>query len=99
MWCALTQTVDHTVDIISNMHDAKTLPPNALLNFRGAMMNVPKNRGTYVIVGVAPVIKAMVAVFSRAYKRLGRMMVVVDSVDEARAVLADRRQESDNNLK
>jgi hypothetical protein len=41
----------------------------------------------------------MVAVFSRAYKRLGRMMVVVDSVDEARAVLADRRQESDNNLK
>jgi len=96
VWCALTQTVDHTVDIISNMQDVKRLPADALLTFRGAMMNIPRNRGTYAIVGVAPVVKAMVAVFSRAYKRLGRIMVVVDTVDEGRAVLTKRRQKLSN---
>jgi hypothetical protein len=89
---AMTRSVEHTVDTISNFKPGQLLPPNALFQFRRAMANAPKNRGVNVIVSDSNFIGAMVATFSRFNKQLGERLLVVKTLDDARAALEKRRQ-------
>jgi hypothetical protein len=88
---AMTRSVEHRVDSISNFHKGAALPPNALFQFRQAMTNAPKNRGMTVIVGGNTFIKTMVRVFSNLNKQLGERLKIADTLDEARAMLTARR--------
>jgi hypothetical protein len=56
------------------------------------MSDAPKNRGVTVIAGGSSFIKTMVTVFSKVNRQLGERLVVVDSLEEARKVLAERRK-------
>jgi hypothetical protein len=89
---AMTCTVKHRVDTISNFKHGSVLPPNALIQFRQVMLNAPKNRGINVIVAHNSFVATLVKIFSNLNKRLGERLAVVDSLDEARMLLADRRQ-------
>lgn len=91
---AMTGSVSHTVDSISNFETGAALPPNALFQFRRAMSKAPPNRGITVIVGGSMFIKAMVTTFSRLNKQLGERLLLADSLDQARTLLASRRQKS-----
>jgi hypothetical protein len=88
---AMTRTVEHTVDTISNFRPGQSLPPNALFQFRRAMADAPKNRGMNVIVSDSPFIRSMVTTFSRFNKQLGKKLKVVASLDEAREFLSQGR--------
>jgi hypothetical protein len=90
---ALTRSVTHTVDTISNFPADTRLPANAFLQFRRAMADAPKNRGTTAIVSNTSFIKMMVSVFSKVNKQLGERLVIVSSLDEARRTLASRRNQ------
>ncbi len=91
---AMTRNADYIVDTISNFKPGAALPANALFQFRRAMANAPKNRGVNVIVGSSTFIKSMVATFSRFNKQLGEKLVVADTLEEARALIRQRRAPS-----
>jgi len=91
---ALTRTVPHTVDSISNFMPGAALPGDALFQFRRAMSNAPSNRGITVIVGGSSFIKALVGVFGKLNQALGRRLMLADTLDQARAILAARRPSS-----
>jgi hypothetical protein len=88
---AMTRSVSHTVDSISNFDPTTTLPPNALFQFRRAMTTAPKNRGVTVIVGGALFVRTMVGVFGKLNRQLGERLLLADTLDQARARLAERR--------
>ncbi len=88
----LTRSVTHTVNSISYFKPGVVLPPDALFQFRRAMTNAPKNRGVTVIVGGSTFIITMVSLFGKLNKRLGERLMIADSLERARAVLAARRQ-------
>jgi hypothetical protein len=89
---ALTRSVEHTVDSISHFKPGANLPPNALMHFRRAMVNAPKNRGVTVIVGGSMFIKMMVTVFSKLNRQLGERLLLADTLAQARVMLAARRK-------
>ncbi len=91
---AMTRSVEHTVDTISNFYPGVLLPANAMFQFRRIMEDAPKNRGVNVIVGSSAFIRTMVMMFSRINRNLGRRLIVVDKIEQARAVLDERRKKS-----
>ena len=88
---AMTGSVPHIVDSISNFEIGAALPPNALFQFRRAMSKAPPNRGITVIVGGSLFIKTMVTTFSRLNKQLGERLLIADTLNQARTLLAARR--------
>jgi hypothetical protein len=89
---AMTRSVTHRVDAISNFHEGAVLPPNAMYHFRHAMISAPPNRGVNVIVGATTFVKTLIKIFSNLNKRLGQRLVLANSLDDARMLLAARRQ-------
>lgn len=90
---AMTRSVEHTVDTISNFFPGVLLPANAMFQFRRIMEEAPKNRGVNVIVGSSAFIRTMVMMFSSVNRQLAKRIVIVDRLDQARAVLAERRKQ------
>ena len=89
---ALTRSVEHTVHSISYFKPGASLPPNALMHFRRAMVNAPRNRGVTVIVGGSLFITTMVRVFSKLNRSLGERLLLADTLEQARALLAARQK-------
>jgi hypothetical protein len=90
---AMTRSVEHTVDTISNFFPGVLLPANAMFHFRRVMEDAPKNRGVNVIVGSSAFIRTMVMMFSSVNRQLAKRIIIVDRLDQARAALAERRRE------
>jgi hypothetical protein len=91
---AMTRSVEHTVDTISNFLPGVLLPPNAMFQFRQIMEDAPKNRGINVIVGSSAFIRTMVMMFSSINRQLAKRLIVVDKIEQARAVLDEGRKKS-----
>jgi len=91
---AMTASVDHTVDTISNFLPGANIPKDAFFQFRRAMVNAPKNRGITVIVGASLLIQTLVKVFSRIYTSLGERLILADSLEQARTALDERRKQA-----
>jgi hypothetical protein len=89
---ALTRSVEHRVDSISNFLPGTHIPKDAFIHFRRVMSDAPKNRGVNVIVGASQFIRVLVTVFSRIYKTLGERLIIADSLEDARVILAKRRE-------
>ena len=95
---AMTRTVGHQVDTISNFLPGTHIPKDAFIHFRRVMMDAPSNRGVNVIVGASQFIRALVTVFSRIYTQLGKRLILADSLEDARHILNKQRgQLSDAN--
>ena len=86
---ALTRSVPHRVDSISNFHLGANLPPDALFQFSRIMKVAPSNRGTTVIVGGTTFINNLVSIFSKIYKPLGKRLLIASTLDEARTKLSE----------
>lgn len=86
---AMTRSVGHTVDIISNFKPGASLPSNSLFQFRRAMSHAPRNRGRTVIVGSSTIVRSMVMLFSRFNRHPGERVHLADSLEHARTILAE----------
>lgn len=84
--------VEHTVDLIANFEQGTAPPMGALGRFKYAQETMPKNGGTIVVVGGGFFISTLVSAFSRIYKAMSHNLMVADSLDEARAKIAELRQ-------
>jgi hypothetical protein len=89
---AMTRSVEHKVDTITNFKPGVSLPPNAMLHFRRAMVDAPPNRGMNVIVGGPMFVKTMVSIFSKINRSLGERLMLASSVEDARERLEARRK-------
>ena len=90
---AMTRSVEHQVDTISNFFPGVMLPPNAMFQFRRIMEDAPKNRGINVIVSSSAFIRTMVMMFGSVNRQLAKRLIIVDRLDQARAALAERRKQ------
>ncbi len=97
-WAAVQQThalmcePPHTVDLIVSAALGALPGSGALLHFKRIYSEAPANHGLTIVVGAGFFHKMLVSTFSKVYLNLGDLVRVADSVDEARAILADRRQ-------
>jgi hypothetical protein len=89
---AMTRSVEHTVDTISNFYPGVMLPPNAMFQFRQIMEDAPPNRGVNVIVGSSAFIRTMVMIFSSINRNLAKRLIVVDNLEQARGTLSVQRK-------
>jgi hypothetical protein len=86
------RTVPHRVDIIANMETCRTMPPNAFLHYRRADSVSEPNRGNTVIVSDRLFIKTVVSMSNQIFKRRTRELLIAETVEEARLLLAGLRQ-------
>ena len=89
---AMTSSVEHTVDTISNFRVGVVLPQNALFEFRQVMVNAPKNRGINVIIVRTKAVKDAISMFTKFDTQLGARLLVASTLYEAREMLAERRK-------
>jgi hypothetical protein len=88
---AMMKTVDHTVDMIINLENSSHLPPNALTNIRSTALKGTPNWRITVLVGMNTFAQLLMNMFGKINKDLGQHFVAVDTMEEAYALIADRR--------
>lgn len=87
-------TVPHTVDIIIDMSQGWRLPRGNLL-VRGKRIMVtmpPDNMGLTVVTGGSAFAETIASALVRVYRRLGEKILFTSSLDDARRLIAERRQ-------
>lgn len=88
----MIRPLDHTVDVIVIGEPRMSLPSgSALAQLVRISRVIPNNIGLIVLVTPNGFIKAINRVLFRMSKRVGDMTVLTDTVDEAYAVIWERR--------
>jgi hypothetical protein len=89
----MMRMVNHRVDLINlRLPGAKTPEGSAMPHFQRAMRTMPANLGLNVQVSTSAFGRLMVALFTRLYgSRPGGRVVMVASLEEARAKIAEDR--------
>ena len=85
-------TVDHTVDFLTSFVDGTPPSLGAFGQFKRAQDTFPENGGVVIIVGGGALISGLVTTFSKVYRKFSDNLLVAKTVDEARVILAERRQ-------
>lgn len=86
----MRKDIPHTVHLLGNMAGSIMPPKHALIHVRNAFENAPANTGTMAIASNDRFVLAMYQIFRTVYRRIGERIVVVPTLDEARAVLTAR---------
>lgn len=87
---------DHMVDSISDLGDARNIPPSALTHVRSLSQNRPKNTGVMVLVGASTFVTVSMQTFSQIFQTTLKrdvQVVFAKSMDEALAFIADKQAE------
>ena len=87
----LIDSVGHKVDIIGDFSEGVLVPSHALSNFRKSW-NLRQPTGTVVLVINSSFLESMVNVFRRLYAEIGSRLYVTKSLEEARSLIASKRQ-------
>jgi hypothetical protein len=91
---AMMQSVyPQRVDVIVNLLNPRWLKPDTLVHLRNGALNPPPNWGLAVFVGLGRSMRALLATFSKMYPRLSDRYAVAETVDEAYALIVNRRGE------
>lgn len=91
----LAGTVNHTVAFINDITDTRSLPTNAMVHFRSINRAGAPNIDLVLIVGGDTYTKMMIEMFQRLNKNEPLAWTIVNSMDEARALIAKKRQQSE----
>jgi hypothetical protein len=89
----MLDSIDHTAD---TLHDVRNtaIPRNVISQFpkftRGSVSLKHPNAGVLVFVGVHPYLKILTQMFQKLYADLGRRVFLVNTMEDARQLLADR---------
>ncbi len=87
-------SVDHTVDAIANLQHSRGLPTGAIHHVRRTITKAPPQLGVIVIAHPSLFVQAMTTAFNRVYPHLGERILLADTLDEARALIARRRRKN-----
>lgn len=89
----LDESVDHSTDTITDMTRSSLLPMGVLLqNIRKSVVEIPESTQTIVLVGAGRFPRALLDTIRRVYQRQMAKFVTASTLDEARAIIAARRQ-------
>jgi hypothetical protein len=79
------------IDSIVDMSRGHLIPDNAVSQFSRTLNKIHPKAGLIVMSGMPPLVQALLQVLTRAQKATARRIIVVKTLDEARAVLAAHR--------
>ncbi|MEP7288969.1 MAG: hypothetical protein ABI947_24715 [Chloroflexota bacterium] len=86
----LMNSVEHTVNVISNIPQGTSFPMgNVLLHFRHTTESLPENIGQIVVSGGNLAANIVIAIFGRAYSALGSRLAFANNLEEARTLLTN----------
>lgn len=90
----MMKSVGYTIDFIANFEHSALPPLWTFAGFQRSRDYSPPNLGVIVVVGASRFVEALInlAVFTRLYKKLGQKIVVVHTLQDARAAIAQWRQ-------
>lgn len=88
------QSVEGDLYIVTDMTEARGVPPNAMSQGRRLFKNKPENLVLTVIVGVHPFVRTMANMFLNLYRVNENQMALVDTVADAQAKIAEHRAQS-----
>lgn len=89
----LIESVPHRVDIIGDVCQSPFLPKNALIKYNVFQHNRPQNKGRIVLVGASNFVRNLVVIFSKLYKFNADGFDFTDTLEEARTMLDERREQ------
>jgi hypothetical protein len=90
---ALRQTVDHTVHTIADLLDSTSVPTDAIVQLKGTFDYLPANVGLIVVVSRDSFLITMYQIFAKVFRKYTKRLLVVASLAEARALLAEHAQD------
>jgi hypothetical protein len=92
---AFMESVPHQqVDSIVDMSRGHLIPENAVSNFSRTLRTMHPKAGLIVMVGMPPIVQALLSVLTRVPSSPARKIIVTRTLDEARNVLDVRREEA-----
>lgn len=92
----LAPSVNHAVAVVNDISETRRLPTGALTQFRSTMHRRAPNVQWIVIAGANAYAEAMVAMFRQLYTSESADWFSVATLDDARALVARMRAESNN---
>lgn len=84
-------TVDHVVDFIADLRSCRSQPTDLLNKALQVARRTPANTGILVMVGANRFIQSLYTVFKRVYADLAGETMFVDTLEDARAFIEQRR--------
>lgn len=88
----MISSMSHVVDVISDMKPGIIPRQGSAITFaRKALSSLPPNRGIIVVV-TNPLVAALLRVFKNLDKEIGPFMYAVNSVEEARKLIAEHQK-------
>jgi len=87
-------SVEHTVDIISNLDRSAMLPEGALKGYENVLRNTSENIGVIVLISASRFLNVMVSAFNNIPHRrtAGGNFAFAKTMSEARAILRARQR-------
>jgi hypothetical protein len=85
----LAKSVQHTFHLIFNFTDSTSFSAKILAAARGADQTILPNQGLVVGVKMAAYLQALAYIAGKAYPKLARNTFYVDTIDAARALIAE----------
>jgi hypothetical protein len=81
----LVKDLSYTVNMVLDFEQSTVLPSNALSNFGASAKTPPRDFDFCVIVTSSRFIEAIVSMFRKVNRRMGQKLVLVRTLEEARA--------------
>lgn len=88
---ALLESVNHPVYIIIDVTEGTIVPAGAFSHMRMRSMNAAPNWAGGIFVGMNTFLKTLITTFIKVYPKLGERYAVCNTMDEALAVIAEKR--------
>lgn len=79
----MERSVSHFVDIVIDLRESKSIPPNVLTHIKNITDKQPENVGLTVIVSDNRFIKMLMDMGVKAYSKIGQYFRVATTLDEA----------------
>ncbi|MBN1966639.1 MAG: hypothetical protein JW910_18450 [Anaerolineae bacterium] len=86
----MIRTQPHPVGIIADLLESDPLPAKGLPTLKYMAAITPENACAFVIVGAGGFIQAIARVFTRVYPGLGLLPLFADTLEAARAIVAEK---------
>lgn len=90
---AMITSQTHPVGIIADLRESGPLPGEAIPTLKYMAEITPDNACAFVVVGGSRFVRAIGGIFRRIYPRLGLTPQFADTLEEARALIAEAREQ------
>ena len=87
----LDKSVDHPTDTITDMSQSRFWPNGIFTNIRKSVVEIPETTQCVVLVGGGLFVDMAISVLRRVYRSPGARFMLAKSVEEARALIRQRR--------